>query len=469
MFPDAFLKRIEDQKTIDSKALIGALREPSPVSIRVNPLKWNKFPLITDPVPWCETGFYLEARPSFTLDPLFHSGGYYPQEASSMFVEQVFKQIVGYKENIRVLDLCGAPGGKSTHISGLLSEGSMLVANDVIRSRASILAETITKWGSENTLVTQNDPAQFGKLSGYFDIILVDAPCSGEGMFRDISVINEWSRNNTIHCSVRQKRILADVWPALKQDGILVYSTCTFNPGENEENIKWLTGKYESVCEKVDVTGFQGIKEIDYQGIYGYGFYPDKVRGDGFFISVIRKTGEQEQNITRSKKNNIKPCKQDLEIVVEWSQFSVNRLLKRGEEIFAVPCNIDEYFNLVNNLNIVKNGTKLFTVKQNDYLPSPQLALSTKLRKDSFHGIELDLDMAISYLRRDRISFSNMPEGWNTVSYKGLTLGFVNNLGNRINNYFPVEWRIRMSKPDDATQNIIRWSNGSKQSSSNSV
>jgi len=193
MFPEGFKNRIQDQKYIDAEALLKALKEPSPVSIRINPSKWNRKPLNAVEVPWSRNGYYLNSRPSYTLDPLFHSGCYYPQEASGMFLEQAIKQSIDSLENIRILDLCGAPGGKSTLLSEVIGQGSLLVANEVIRQRAVVLAETLTKWGSVNTLVTQNDPAAFGRLSGYFDVILVDAPCSGEGMFRSNVAIDEWS------------------------------------------------------------------------------------------------------------------------------------------------------------------------------------------------------------------------------------------------------------------------------------
>ncbi len=458
MFPEAFIKRIEDQKMIDSGALLNALEESSPVSIRINRSKWRKAPQGGELIPWCDTGFYLKNRPSFTLDPLFHAGCYYPQEASSMFIEQALKQIAGTRENMRVLDLCGAPGGKTTHLAALLARGSLLVANDTIRPRASILAETVTKWGYENTMVTQNDPKVFGRLPGFFDVILVDAPCSGEGMFRNKIAVSEWSVDNTLHCSERQKRILTDIWPALKENGILVYSTCTFNPGENEDNIKWLLGKHEAKCERINLSDFEGIKEIDYDGIFGYGFYPGEVRGEGFFISVIRKTGKQlPDNFRNQKKHNLMPGRNDIKISEEWTKFPGDRLLKWDDEIFAVPCGMDEFLNLFHNLNVIKSGTRIFAIKKDRFLPSHELALSTQIRKDAFPQVKCDLNMAVSYLRRDNIFSHDVIKGWNIVSYCGINLGFVKNLGNRINNYFPVEWRIRMDKPESIREDIIRW------------
>ncbi|MCU0379038.1 MAG: RsmB/NOP family class I SAM-dependent RNA methyltransferase, partial [Bacteroidales bacterium] len=218
MLPEQFLKRISTQQYVDAPLLTRALGEPSPVSVRVNSLKWNKPVTGYVKVPWEPNGFYLPVRPQFTPDPLFHAGVYYPQEASSEG-----------NEGLNVLDLCGAPGGKSTHLSSLISDKGLLVANEVIRARASVLAENITKWGMGNTVVTQNDPSDFAVLPGFFDVILVDAPCSGEGMFRDETAISEWSEQNARLCSDRQRRIVMDVWPSLKDGGILIYSTCTFN------------------------------------------------------------------------------------------------------------------------------------------------------------------------------------------------------------------------------------------------
>jgi 16S rRNA C967 or C1407 C5-methylase (RsmB/RsmF family)/NOL1/NOP2/fmu family ribosome biogenesis protein len=458
MLPEEFIQRIKSQDYIEVEALIKALEGISPVSIRINSAKWNKIPLNAGPVPWCKTGFYPDTRPSYTLDPLFHSGCYYPQEASGMFLEQAIRQTTGSLENIRVLDLCGAPGGKSTHLSDLIGPNSLLVANEVIRSRAAILAETISKWGSANTLVTQNDPAVLGRLSGYFDIILVDAPCSGEGMFRNNVAVNEWSVENTDHCSERQKRILMDIWPALKEQGILIYSTCTFNPGENEENIKWLIDKHEAEIVRLNIAEFKGITEIDYRGIYGYGFYPDKIRGEGFFISVIRKTGEQEKNpVKNQRKPELEPGKDDLAIAYEWTHFSKDRLMKWGDEIIAVPCGMDDYLQLFQNLKIVKAGTKIFNVKKSDYLPSHELALSCRLRKDAFPPEEINLHGAVSFLRRDNITLPDASKGWIIVTYKGINLGFIKNIGDRVNNYFPVDWRIRMNIPETGKENIICW------------
>lgn len=215
-----------------------ALMADVPVSIRMNPKKSDKHPEAT-PVPWSHWGYYLPERLSFTFDPLFQNGTYYVQEASSMFLEQAIKAYV--KDPVVCLDLCAAPGGKSTHLLSLLPEGSVLVSNEVIRSRSYILAENIQKWGYPNHVVTNNDPAELGELTHLFDVIVTDVPCSGEGMFRkDTDSTGEWSVANVELCASRQRRILHDIWNALKPGGLLVYSTCTYNTEEDEENIQYI-------------------------------------------------------------------------------------------------------------------------------------------------------------------------------------------------------------------------------------
>jgi 16S rRNA C967 or C1407 C5-methylase (RsmB/RsmF family)/NOL1/NOP2/fmu family ribosome biogenesis protein len=458
MFPEGFIKRIKNQEYIDTETLLRALEDPSPVSIRINPSKLNKRPLNSEPVPWCETGYYLPRRPSYTFDPLFHSGCYYPQEASGMFLEQVFLQKIGKRENIRILDLCGAPGGKSTHLSSLIGRNGLLVSNEVIRSRAMVLMENISKWGVSNTLVTQNDPSALGKLTGYFDVVFVDAPCSGEGMFRDDVARREWSEKNAMLCSERQKRILMDIWPSLKENGILIYSTCTFNPGENEDNIKWLIEKQKAETERLDITGFSGIKEIDYRGVSGYGFYPDTIRGEGFFLSVMRKMEKSGKNHINSTRNKIlKAGREDIKIAVEWTLFHEGPIVRIGDDIYKLPVSTDEFGYLSQNLRIIMPGTWICSVRKKDFLPSHELALSDGLKKEAFPVRELDYSNAIAYLKRENIKVQDLPGGWFITAFNGIPLGFAKNLGTRINNYYPVKRRIRMNKPLPGSVEMIKW------------
>jgi 16S rRNA C967 or C1407 C5-methylase (RsmB/RsmF family) len=338
MLPDGFIKRIHQQEYIDPEALQNALNKPPSVSVRINRAKWGYEPADAQPVPWCKDAFYLKERPSFTLDPAFHGGGYYPQEASSLFLEEVYRQITENRDNIKILDLCGAPGGKSTHLSSMIGQSGLLVANEVIRSRAVILAENITKWGHSNTIVTQNDPSAFAAVPGFFDVILVDAPCSGEGMFHDPVAVKEWSAENTVLCSERQKRILMDVWPALKEDGMLIYSTCTFNPEENEKNIRWLLQNRNAVSVRLNISDFEGITEINHEGTHGYGLYPCRIRGEGLFISVLRKAEKAERENRRFKEERrVLSSNEEKHLAEELSDFPEGSLIKINDEIISTP------------------------------------------------------------------------------------------------------------------------------------
>ncbi|MEX2233333.1 MAG: RsmB/NOP family class I SAM-dependent RNA methyltransferase, partial [Cyclobacteriaceae bacterium] len=239
-----------------------SLQEPPPVSIRIHPVK-SQHQIADERVPWSKYGEYLPTRPQFTLDPLFHAGSYYVQEASSMFLEQALKQSVNLDQSLNVLDLCAAPGGKSTHLLSLLNRDSLLVSNEAIRSRASILSENIQKWGYPNTIVTNNDPADFRKLKGFFDVIVIDAPCSGEGLFRkNPDAMDEWSPENVQLCAGRQKRILSDAWDSLRENGVLIYCTCTYNESENEDNLRWLQENYSVEFLKLSTDPSWGVDEV---------------------------------------------------------------------------------------------------------------------------------------------------------------------------------------------------------------
>ena len=460
MFPEEFIRRIKTQQYIDDELLLRSLAEPSPVSIRINSIKWGKIPAGSDRVPWCNEGWYLKQRPSFTFDPLFHAGCYYPQEASGMFTGEVFRQVTSGSSGLKVLDLCGAPGGKSTHISSLLGNNGFIVANEVIKSRARILADNITRWGIGNTMVTCNDPSAFSTIFGYFDVILVDAPCSGEGMFRDRIAVNEWSVSNTVLCAERQKRILLDAWPALREGGILIYSTCTFNPAENEEQVKWLMDTRQAESVTIDTGLYDGIKEIEYYGIKGYGFYPGLIRGEGFFISAIKKIdNEDSAGSGKNKTRFIFNLKEDRKKVAGWLKHEPGTILRDENTVYTIPVTAEEYEVLCNQLNIIKKGTELFTEKNRDIIPSHELVISELFSGNIIPSIELPLSGAINFLRKEQLKDIPIPVGWAVVKYLGINIGLIKNIGARINNYFPVEWRIRMNPERDKTKEIISWIN----------
>ncbi|HRT90063.1 MAG TPA: rRNA cytosine-C5-methyltransferase [Bacteroidales bacterium] len=457
MFPETFIKRLETQGYIDSDPLLEAMGRPSPVSIRLNPLKWSRVPAGSDRVPWCSTGHYLTSRPSFTADPLFHSGCYYPQEASGMFLEEIFNQCFSGRDHLRVLDLCGAPGSKSTHLSALLGSKGYLIANEVIRSRAAVLAENITRWGIPNTLVTNNDPAGFSRLEGFFDLIVVDAPCSGEGMFRDPVARREWSEKNAELCQRRQRRIISDVWPALKENGILVYSTCTFNPAENEENIKWLTGNMQAENLRINISSFPEITEINYEGITGYGFIPGRVKGDGFFVSVVRKNESSGSLKIIKRKITKQVSKEEQKTAEELTGGVCGTILKTGDVLYHTPPEHDEYLTLSGLLRIVNPGTGLFRLVNGETLPEHSLGVSVLPGKNIYPVIELNYDQAVSYLKKENVGIDARGKGWYIAAYRGCSLGFLKSTGTRFNNYLPVNLRIRMTGEALKEKQILEW------------
>ena len=447
--PVEFLNRIQTQFPTDFEYFIQSIDQAPAISLRTNPRKF-KLPIAAERIPWSETGIFLNDRPSFTLDPIFHSGAYYVQEASSMFVEQAFRQIEHDKDRI-VLDLCAAPGGKSTHLLSLLNSSDLLVANEVIRSRVSVLDENIRKWGHQNVVVCSNDPADFSNLDGLFDVILVDAPCSGEGLFRrDASAIQQWSVDNTNLCSTRQRRILADVWPALKNGGYLIYSTCTFNPAENEENLKWLAGNHEVESIRIPIQENWGIEEIEFGGLFGYRFLPHQVKGEGFFLTLVhKKDGSTSYPIPKKIKSKFEKMPRQFAEVRNWLNTPDSEFFTKSEFLIAFSeSKIPELNALSEQLRVISFGLSVAQFKKNDLLPEHTFALSVDRNPEIFETVELDLHDALLFQKKDEIRINSATKGWLLVQYQGVPLGFVKNLGNRANNYFPKEWRIRMALPE---------------------
>ena len=311
------------------------------VSVRMNPAKQpmvNGEWAMDGEVPWCPNAYYLSQRPSFTFDPSFHAGAYYVQEASSMFVWHVMKELIGSDTEKKVLDLCAAPGGKSTLLASYFTK-CMVVANEVIKSRAAVLVENITKWGADNVIVTNNDPSHFQSLPGYFDVMVIDAPCSGSGLFRkDPDAIDEWSEDNVQLCSQRQQRILADVLPALKEDGLLMYSTCSYSEAEDEAIADWLVTEMQMESKTLQVPVDWGIVETlsPQKHASGYRFYPDKVKGEGFFIAVFQKKASTD--FIRLKEQSLSlPSKAELQQLTSFINIPESyTFFKQGESIRAI-------------------------------------------------------------------------------------------------------------------------------------
>jgi NOL1/NOP2/sun family putative RNA methylase len=446
--PAPFVQKMQHQLKDAFPDFIKSLQEQAPVSIRLNPEKHFHVEGTT-PVLWTTHGRYLPERPVFTLDPAFHGGAYYVQEASSMFLEQAIKQCVDLNQSLYVLDLCAAPGGKSTHLASLLHEESLLVSNEVIRSRASILAENIQKWGSNNVVVTNNDPEDFKRLPGFFDVVVIDAPCSGEGLFRkDADAMHEWSEDNVILCSKRQRRIVSDVWSSLKENGILIYSTCTYNAEENEENLQWLKQERDVEFLKLKVDNTWGAVEVEQNGITGYHFYPHKAKGEGFFISIIRKRESEETLRVKNARSNFQsPSKKIMEQLQHWVIDAGNIVIIQREDLVQFfPSALSQAIDvLAKNLRLVSAGTFAATVKHDKLVPEHAMALAIKLNREHFPTLELNIDDALRYLRKETLSITPDKTGFTLMRYQNIPIGWGNVLPNRINNLYPAEWRIRMA------------------------
>ena len=431
--------------------------QPS-VAVRANPFKVSDaeslsfLPIDAERSTYSQWGRFLTSRPEFALDPLFHAGAYYVQEASSMYLERIMPLMAEMRQArpdgaFKVLDLCAAPGGKTTHLLSMLREipGSFLVSNEVIRTRAAVLCENVSKWGASNVVVTNNDPADFAALPGYFDVMVVDAPCSGEGMFRkDPEAVAQWSEDNVRLCAARQRRILSDVLPALRPGGLLVYSTCTFNHYEDEDNVAWLASEY----------GFEVLEQRH--------FYPgDDMAGEGFFFSLLRKEGGSDvparDNVTRGRGGKsggsalYRPFGS-----LDWVRdgFTVYR---KGAVLKAFPESVADAvqaFEASSGLRVMMSGSVVAEVKDGSkgkrlVLPQYSLIQSEVYRRGSLPEIAVPLETALACLRRDPVVLHDAPVGYVVLTYSpgistpAVPFGLVKNLGPRCNNLLPPSIALR--------------------------
>jgi NOL1/NOP2/sun family putative RNA methylase len=445
MLPIDFIESLHNQLSPEEvQQLCQALETEPVVSIRLNDkIDYLTFDADTEEVPWHEDGYYLNKRPQFTLDPLFHAGCYYVQEASSMFLGEVLNQYL--KPNSIVLDMCAAPGGKSTLISQYLGEEGLLVSNEVVRQRVFILSENIQKWGNGNTIVTHNYAKDFGnKLENLFDCILVDAPCSGEGMFRkDAGAVQEWSTKNVNECVARQCEILDEVWDALKPGGALIYSTCTFNQEENEKNVKWIMEELGAELLPVAYDPSWGIVE----GNPGYHFYPHKVKGEGLYMCVLRKLGAPGASFRLPKSKAQAPkAKVDGEAEMRSWLKHPDRWVIRQQERFmsAYPAKYKELIEYISTQFIcISTGFGIAELRGKNVVPQHSLAMLKDMDSSKFTKVDLTLEQALAYLRNEALVLPDVAQGMVLVTYEQVPLGFVKNVGNHCNNLYPKEWRIR--------------------------
>lgn len=444
--PPAFVESISryPQLTILSESL---LQQPV-TSVRINPLKCKEVPsslytLVSGQVPWCNYGHYLRRRPQFTFDPHLHQGVYYVQDASSMAISAILRQIT-CDTPVTYLDACAAPGGKTTCAVSSLPDGSVVVANEYDNRRASILYENMSKWGGSDIVVSRGDTSKLVRLGEMFDIVAVDAPCSGEGMMRkDSQAIEQWSPHLIDSCVALQRKIIANAMACLKPGGYLIYSTCTFNLKENEENLKWAIDEFGLTPVMIDCleTSEGVVKGIDCD-LPCYRFIPGKIEGEGLFISVLKKYGSAGIDLSyksfKDKFENI-CCKK----TADWVS-GETELWTEDNEIWAAHKKNAKLIRYISShLDTISHGVHVASIKGKDVVPCNELALSEIFNRNAFPNVELTVDQALLYLQRDNIVLpDDTPRGFVLLTYDDRPLGFVKNIGNRSNNLLPKQWRI---------------------------
>lgn len=448
MLPFDFIEQMRPVLGGELDAFLRSLQTERETSVRLNDkVPFEALSVLHDAgmeeVPWCPDGYYLKRRPQFTLDPLMHAGCYYVQEASSMFLDEVLAQFV--KPDSIVLDMCGAPGGKATLISQFLNEEGLLITNEVVRQRVFILSENIQKWGNGNAVVTHNQARDFGdKAENLFDCVLVDAPCSGEGLFRkDEGAVDEWSLRNVQMCAERQRDILRYVWPALKPGGILIYSTCTYNPSEDEDNALFIRDTLGADVLKVDI---DPAWNITLSARAGYHFYPHRTRGEGFYLCVFRKR-EAPFTPFRAKAEKTRGSKtvDELGELQSWLQHPERWSIRQSDRFTeAYPTRHKELIDwLSTHFTCVSTGFGIGELRGKHVAPQHSLSMLKDFRKEAFPQVELSLEMALAFLRSEALILPDQPSGYLLMTYQGVPLGFVKNIGNHSNNLYPNEWRIR--------------------------
>ena len=459
-----FLSEIDTYQDPRLDGLVEALLTTSPsVSVRANQQKKIDVPQGVRRVKWCNEGWYLQQREAFTFDPAMHQGLYYVQDASSMILSHIIKQLVNDSDiPMTYLDACAAPGGKTTVAIDALPQNSLVVANEYVPGRAYVLAENVTKWGSPSIVVSRGDTIRFKKLKGFFDIIAADVPCSGEGMFRkDPEAVSQWTPSLVEECVTRQKEIVGNLWNALRPGGFMIYSTCTFNRHENEEMVDYIINEFGAESVGVEIPDEWNIQGGINTVHNCYRFMPHKVDGEGLFVAVLRKNSDESSEFkikpSKDKKSKVSSNPQILNTVKNWVDGIDVKFLVENDEVVVFPLVWDERLSLLkSHLDIIKRGVSIATIKGKDVIPTQSLAISTILNSSVFPAFEVDYNMAISYLRREAIQLEDAPRGYVLLTYKNRPLGFVKNLGNRANNLYPQEWRILSTHLPDEIPQIIR-------------
>ena len=452
--PEKFVARMQRELgQEEADALCASLGEEPSTSVRLNPRKLLSPRWEARPVEWSQYGYRLDSRPSFTLDSDFHAGAYYVQEASSQFAGYIISEVMGGEEQcrgLRVLDVCAAPGGKSTHYATLVGEEGLVVANEINRSRAAVLADNARKWGLGNMVITCNDSARLAEFEGVFDVVAVDAPCSGEGMFRKSEdACEQWSEGNVAMCAERQWEILQNAYAALRGGGVLLYSTCTFNRDEDENILERAMERYGDELEAVAdiptseewgvVTGRVGVFQT-------FRFFPHKLSGEGMFMAVARKSGGGgKRRALKSKKQLIAPVdKRSAEELGRWvKDASAMKFFTAGEMIYG--CRREHYADieaLSGVVSVIYSGVAMGQIFKGKLKPDGALALYVDLRREALPNCEVAEEDALKFLRKQDLLLEQMKEGLNLIVHNDLPLGFVKRIGARVNNMYPNSLRI---------------------------
>lgn len=451
--PESFVERMKSQLGEgEAEALCAALLTEPSTSLRLNPAKLSAVEWPAERIEWCGDGFRLLDRPSFTLDTHFHAGAYYVQEASSQFAGYILAGAAGGAarcEGMRVLDMCAAPGGKSTHYATLVGASGLVVANEINRSRAAVLADNARKWGLGNMVVSCNDSLRVSQLDGWFDAVAVDAPCSGEGMFRKSEdAVEQWSDANVAMCAARQWEILENAFRALRPGGILIYSTCTFNQEEDEMVVRRLVEEYgEELCEapEIFVDDAWGVVTGRESVFRTFRFFPHKVTGEGMFMAVAIKRGEDMRRRPKVRRGPVvKIGGKDAEELARWVQQPAEMsFFQAGEMLYGCRKEHFEDIEMLSGaLSVIYSGVAMGQIFKNRLKPDAALALYVGLNRQEVACCEVDEDTALQFLRKQDIPASLFAEGVNLVVCKGLPLGFVKRIGCRVNNMYPNALRI---------------------------
>ena len=451
--PEGFIEQLHGLLPDEWQSLVEAITSSEPsVAVRVNEARGVGVPEGVRRVPWCEQGFYLADRPAFTFDPDWHAGRYYVQDASSMFITHVIRHFI--HEPVRYLDLCAAPGGKTTAAVQALPPRSLTVANEIVPPRARVLADNVIRWGDPRCVVTSNAPAHLGKLDSFFDVIATDVPCSGEGMMRkDDEAVAQWSPALVEQCAQRQREILTDVWPALRPGGLLIYSTCTYNRQENEEITDFIVQELGATSLEVPVEPDWSIHLAIGSDHHCYRFIPHRVDGEGLFMAVFRKDGDDPRQDIRIKEKS--PKKAD-EIGKNWLSSPDGFVIdQQGDLSVAVPQNLSRVVAALRaSLNVLHAGVELASVMGRKSVPHHALAMSMARADGAFPVCEVDYLTAVRYLRGESITVDG-PRGYVLIIHNGAVLGFANNLGNRANNLYPKPLRILSTHIPDTKPHIL--------------